>query len=85
MSPACNGRQVLLPKGKERLRASSFSKRVDLEPMAVCLARTQFPRIPQDRATWLGSIVHDPDESLGQQMVVGGFLSFTWHWELDSF
>lgn len=34
--------------------------------------------------TWLGSVVHDPDESLGQQVVVGGLLSHIWHRQLDS-
>lgn len=34
--------------------------------------------------TWLGSVVHDPDESFGQEVVVGGLLGGTGHWELDS-
>lgn len=34
--------------------------------------------------TWLGSVVHDPDESFGQQVVVNGLLSHIGHWELDS-
>lgn len=33
--------------------------------------------------TWLGRVVHDPDESLGQEMVVGGLLGCTGHRELD--
>lgn len=33
--------------------------------------------------TWLGRVVHDPDESLSQEMVVGGLLGRTGHWELD--
>lgn len=34
--------------------------------------------------TWLGGIVHDPDESFGQEVVVGGLLGRTGCWELDS-
>lgn len=34
--------------------------------------------------TWLGSVVHDPDESFSQRMVVGGLLDCVWHGELDS-
>lgn len=33
--------------------------------------------------TWLGRAVHDPDESLSQEMVVGSLLGRAGHWELD--
>lgn len=56
-------------------------------PGAPCASRFR-PRRPVNcqhtPGTWLGSVVHDPDESLGQQVVVGGALGCTGHRELDA-
>lgn len=44
---------------------------------------TWIPRQPAP-GTWLGGVVHDPDEPFGQEVVVGGLLGCTGHWELNS-
>lgn len=40
--------------------------------------------LPARPGTWLGCVVHDSDEPLSQEVVVGGLLGCSGHWKLDS-